>query len=96
MPRIAAPAHVPRAIQHFLGAHPVIFETLREGKFGKERKGWIDAWEADPNTLDTKKFLSLIEAIGKGRFAQRLASRMGGLEPPAYIRNAIEFVVDRV
>ena len=75
---------------------PVIIETLREGNFGKVRRGWIDAWEADPKQLDIGKFLSLIEAIGKGRFAQRLASRMGSLKPPAYIRSAIEFVVDGV
>lgn len=75
---------------------PKIIETLREGNFGKERRAWIDAWEADPKKLDIEKFLSLIEAIGKGRFAQRLASLMGDLRPPAYIRDAIEFVVDRV
>ncbi len=38
----------------------------------------------------------MVDDIGKGRFAQRLMSHMGDLEPPAYIRKAIEFVVDRV
>jgi glycine/D-amino acid oxidase-like deaminating enzyme len=66
------------------------------GNFGKERKGWIGAWEADPKKLDIEKFLSLVEAIGKGRFAQRLASRMGSLQPPPYIRGAIDFVTTRV
>lgn len=75
---------------------PVIIETLREGGFGPTRMGRIDDWETDPESLDIKQFLSLIEAIGKGRFAQRLASRMEELEPPLYIRNAIEFVADRV
>ena len=75
---------------------PAIIETLREGNFGKVRSGWIDAWEVDPKKLDIDKFLSLIEAIGKGRFAQRLAARVGDLKPPAYIQNAIEFVIDRV
>jgi len=73
-----------------------IIETLREGEFGPTRRGWIDEWEADQDALDVKKFLSLIDAIGKGRFAQRLASRMGEMEPPAYISNAIKFVTDRV
>ena len=36
------------------------------------------------------------EVIGKGRFAQRLASRAGGIEPPEYIKNAIAYVVNRV
>jgi len=73
-----------------------IIATLREGGFGAKRIAWIDAWEADPDSLDVKKFLSLIDAMGKGRVAQRLASRIGELEPPAFIGDAIEFVADRV
>lgn len=75
---------------------PAIIETLREGEFGPTRRGWIDMWEADPDKLDIKRFLTMINAIGKGRFAQRLASRMGDLEPPDYIKKAIEFVADLV
>jgi len=73
-----------------------IIETLREGKFGEERNSWIDGREADPDSLDSEKFLTLVDAIGKGRFAQRLVSRMGETEPPSYIRSAIQFVADRV
>jgi putative ATP-dependent endonuclease of OLD family len=73
-----------------------IIETLREHKFGAERKGWIDEWGADPNSLDVGKYLALIETVGKGRFAQRLASRIKDIVPPDYIRRAIEFVVSRV
>lgn len=78
------------------GFNEPIIETLREGEFGPKRRGYIDEWEEDPSKLDEKKFLSLVEAIGKGRFAQRLASLMGDLEPPEYITNAINFVADRV
>jgi len=70
-----------------------IIETLREQKFSTERQGWIDEWEADPESLDVEKYLALIEAVGKGRFAQRLASRVTVTEPPDYIKGAIEFVV---
>ena len=73
-----------------------IFETLREGGFGAERTGWIDEWEAAPATLDNERYLSLIDAMGKGRFAQRLASRISDLDPPDYIVKAIRFVADRV
>jgi putative ATP-dependent endonuclease of OLD family len=73
-----------------------IVETLREGSFGKERKELIDAWEKDSTKLDTKKYLSMIEDIGKGRFAQRLVGRISDLEPPGYISRAIKFVADRV
>jgi putative ATP-dependent endonuclease of the OLD family len=75
---------------------PAIIETLREGGFGAERAGWINEWETDPSTLDIEKYLSLVDAIGKGRFAQRLASRIAELDPPAYIANAIKFVASRV
>jgi len=73
-----------------------IIETLREQKFSAIRKGWIDGWEADPKSLDVEKYLTLIESVGKGRFAQRLASRVAGIEPPNYIKGAIEFVVNYV
>lgn len=73
-----------------------ILETLREQKLSEERAGWVAAWEEDPDSLDTESYLKLIEAVGKGRFAQRLASRIAGIEPLAYIRGAIEFVVARV
>jgi putative ATP-dependent endonuclease of OLD family len=75
---------------------PAIIDTLLEHGFGSTRRGWIDEWKANPDELDIKKFLSLLDTIGKGRFAQRLASRMGDLEPPAYISEAIRFVADRV
>jgi len=73
-----------------------ILDTLDEQKFGPTRQGLIDGWRADPSTLDIPKYLSIIEAVGKGRFAQRLASRIEGVEPLDYIKAAIEFVVARV
>ena len=74
----------------------VMIETLREGGFGPTRTRWIDEWEEDPDSLDRENFLALVETIGKGRFAQRLASRIVGLEPPEFIRDAITFVRTRV
>lgn len=73
-----------------------IIQTLREGPFGSQRKGWIKAWEDEPKTLDIEKYLGLIEQIGKGRFAQRLSARIGDLDPPPYMSRAINFVADRV
>jgi putative ATP-dependent endonuclease of OLD family len=74
----------------------IILDTLREGEFGATRRGYIDAWEKDPATLDVRRFLLLVEAMGKGRFAQRLVSRIGSLAPPAYIAEAVKYVADRV
>lgn len=73
-----------------------IFTTLREGGFGKIRLARIDGWEADMKTLDLKQFLALVDDIGKGRFAQRLATRIKGIDVPEYIASAIQHVVDHV
>jgi len=73
-----------------------IVETLRETSWSSERKGWIDGWEDDAETLDVDNYLKLIDVVGKGRFAQRLASRINGVVPPAYIGDAISYVVARV
>ena len=73
-----------------------VVATLREYGFGSERNKWIDDWEENPSELNIEKYLSMIEAIGKGRFAQLLASKVAGIEPPSYVRSAIEFVVSRV
>ena len=43
-----------------------------------------------------KAFVRRIERRGKGRFAQRLAEHLGGAEPPAYIKDAIESLVDQL
>ncbi|MCI0748700.1 MAG: AAA family ATPase [Verrucomicrobia subdivision 3 bacterium] len=37
-----------------------------------------------------------IESLGKGRFAQRLASKIQGQPAPEYIQNAIQFIVQQV
>ncbi|HEJ4445430.1 TPA: ATP-dependent nuclease [Pseudomonas aeruginosa] len=73
-----------------------IIETLREQRLSEERQAWVSQWEGDPETLDRENYLKLIEAVGKGRFAQRLASRIEGIAPPPYIARAITYVVDRV
>jgi putative ATP-dependent endonuclease of OLD family len=73
-----------------------IIETLREQNFSAARQAWINEWENDPESLVVEDYLKLIEAIGKGRFAQRLASRIDDLNPPSYIADAIAYVVNRV
>ncbi|GFZ68598.1 ATP-dependent endonuclease [Pseudomonas amygdali pv. eriobotryae] len=73
-----------------------ILATLRDENLSEERTAWVDGWEDEPDTLDIGNYLKIIEAVGKGRFAQRLASRVAGLEPPLYIQSAIAFVVQRV
>lgn len=69
-----------------------MLDTLSEFRWGRDRTESIQEWKSNPQTLDKATFLKMIESIGKGRFAQRLAARSLDIEPPAYIANAIEFV----
>ncbi|HEV7806504.1 MAG TPA: AAA family ATPase [Solirubrobacteraceae bacterium] len=43
-----------------------------------------------------KALVRRIEGRGKGRFAQRLAEHLGAAAPPAYIKDAIESLVDQL
>jgi len=69
------------------------FADLPLGETSKER---VALWEASPEKVDDDKYLKLIEVLGKGRFAQRVAANLDGAKPPKYIEDAIQYVVDRV
>ncbi|AJY46873.1 ATP-dependent nuclease [Martelella endophytica] len=70
-----------------------MIDTLREQKFGAGRKAFLDAWEAQPEDFDADELLKMIEQMGKGRFAQRLATRSAGKPVPDYIKDAINHVI---
>jgi putative ATP-dependent endonuclease of OLD family len=74
------------------GAHEEIGETLVELAPGNTAKARAQAWRANPATLDPVQFLKDITAISKGRFAQRLSTRIVAGHCPIYVRNAIEYV----
>jgi putative ATP-dependent endonuclease of OLD family len=78
------------------GLYEQITETLLEAGFGSTRQQRIREWGEEPWMLDKAGYIALVNEIGKGRFAQRLASKISGVAPPAYIGRAIEYVVDRV
>lgn len=73
-----------------------MIDTLREHNFSAERKTMLTEWEADPSSYDGKKLIKMIEQMGKGRFAQRLATRASGKVVPDYIEDAIKHVIDLV
>lgn len=73
-----------------------MIDTLRQVGFGAERRARIDALEEDPEGANPSELLGLIDAVGKGRFAQRLAPQIAGQDPPEYLAKAIEFVANRV
>lgn len=73
-----------------------MIDTLREHNFSAERKAILDGWEAKPKAFDADELLKMIEQMGKGRFAQRLAMRAPGKLVPDYIADAINHVVGLV
>jgi len=75
---------------------PLVAATLREGPFGAKRLQRLEAWEKAPDEIDRAQFLSMVEEIGKGRFAQRLAARIDKQKPLQYLADAINFVASRV
>jgi putative ATP-dependent endonuclease of OLD family len=56
----------------------------------------LDGWVADPATLEVGRLIGLIERVGKGRFAQRLASSATAQRCPAYIHSALKRIRDAV
>ncbi len=70
-----------------------MIDTLREHNFSKERKELLDAWEVDPSAYSPDELLKMIEQVGKGRFAQRLAARTASKPVPDYIAKAVSSVI---
>ncbi|ELF10559.1 ATP-dependent nuclease [Escherichia coli] len=73
-----------------------MIDTLREHNFSDNRKAALDAWEMQPEDFDADELLKMIEQMGKGRFAQRLATRIPQKPVPSYIEGAINYVIDHV
>jgi putative ATP-dependent endonuclease of OLD family len=77
------------------GAHREIARTLTELASSQAAKERAKEWRADPAALDRERLLRDIEAISKGRFAQRLSTYIKPGHCPAYIWDAIEYVRTR-
>lgn len=76
------------------GRHKSMCGALSDLTHSESAKGRAKAWKNDPASLNKERFIKDIEAIGKGRFAQRLATKIGNDICPQYIRNAIIHVKD--
>lgn len=70
--------------------------TLREHGFSKDRMTLLGEWEKAPDKVDHEVLLNMIEQMGKGRFAQRLATRISGIPVPEYVAKAISHVIGLV
>jgi putative ATP-dependent endonuclease of OLD family len=73
-------------------------EAMNGLSVSKQMQERMQAWAGDIGDLDIDVFLRDIETVGKGRFAQRLASIILGSgikKCPKYVLEGIEFVADR-
>lgn len=77
------------------GRHKSMSRTLIELAESKAATARAEAWLRDPAALDVPAFLADINAIGKGRFAQRLSTNMKTGPCPAYIKEALDYVAAR-
>lgn len=69
--------------------------TVGKSKAMKER---MEAWAGNTASLNIEKFLNDLETVGKGRFAQRLASIIAESETkscPEYIVKALKYVTNK-
>ena len=74
------------------GRHKSMCLTLAELTKVAVAKKRADGWKEKPETLDPDRFIKDIKAIGKGRFAQRLATRISKNICPVYITEAIAYL----
>jgi putative ATP-dependent endonuclease of the OLD family len=74
------------------GAHEQVCDTLIALAPGPTARTRAEGWRANPGTLQATPFLNDVNAISKGRFAQRLSSRIVPGYCPGYVANAIEYV----
>ena len=81
------------------GVHDAFADAMRHLTRTKApRRERMKAWASKPDTLDAEQFLKDIEAVGKGRFAQRLASIIheSAIEAcPAYILDGVKYVASK-
>jgi putative ATP-dependent endonuclease of OLD family len=74
------------------GRHQDLCRSLIELAPSAPARMRAEAWMKDPSTLEIPRFLADINIIGKGRFAQRVATNMTTGPCPAYIKNALDYV----
>ena len=77
---------------NLLGA---LLDILVEQGFGSIRTARIAAWRSGKD-VNPDQLLAMVSDIGKGRMSGKLAKKLPGLTPPAYIASAIQFVASRV
>nr|WP_199064495.1 AAA family ATPase [Chromobacterium sp. ASV5] len=72
-----------------------LLDILDEQGFGSKRTARIAAWRTGAD-IDPDQLLAMVSDIGKGRLSAKLAKKLPGLMPPAYIAAAVNFVASHV
>lgn len=81
------------------GGEKYFQEAAEELSSNNKMQARFRALAEDPRSLDERQFLKDIDSIGKGRFAQRLASKLRAANVdvcPAYIQNALEYMREKL
>ncbi|MDD4059463.1 MAG: AAA family ATPase [Kiritimatiellae bacterium] len=68
-----------------------LIELTKNGAAEKRAKDWME----EPSSLNPEQMLKDVEAIAKGRFAQRLATHLRGTLCPKYIQDAVSFLAEK-
>jgi putative ATP-dependent endonuclease of OLD family len=94
----------------FMNNHTFELDLFRAGLAGefvkamkilgvnKRMKERMRRWASNIDDLDVELFIRDIDSVGKGRFAQRLASIIlgsGTKKCPGYVRNSVKFVAEK-
>jgi len=80
------------------GLHPVFAQAMAELRKSSKASDRMTGWAGDLSTLDIEILLKDIESVGKGRFAQRVASIIVGAdltECPKYIIEGVAYVASK-
>lgn len=81
------------------GAEEHFQKTAEELSTNKKMHARFKTLSEYPASLDEKQFLKDIDSIGKGRFAQRLASTLRAADAnvcPPYIKDALEYMREKL
>ena len=78
-----------------VGQHSVMCDVIEALTGNGAARTRAKAWKEKPASFDSDQFIADIEAIGKGRYAQRLATRLVDHACPKYISEGIKYVADR-
>lgn len=73
-----------------------MIEILEDWDWGDKRKSLLADWKESPKSYDSAELLKMIDQVGKGRYAQKLAGKISEQNVPSYIKKAIKYVIDLV